>query len=181
MKKKDIKLAADELFQYAVKSLSRRAQSTAELKAKLQRRAAEVSDIEGIIRRLEEYGYLNDRRFAEGFATARLENERFGKVRTLHDLRGRRIAGSLASAAVDQAYSEVDETALIEEFIRRKYRAADRETLFKVDKDLAAAYRRLLRAGFRSGTIVKVLKRFAQNPDLLDSIEPDAEETPETN
>ena len=38
-------------------------------------------------------------------------------------------------------------------------RLAPREGLFKEDKDLAAAYRRLLRAGFRTGEIVKVLTR----------------------
>jgi hypothetical protein len=36
---------------------------------------------------------------------------------------------------------------------------------------MAAAYRRLLRAGFRSGDIVRVLKRFARNPDLLEEFE----------
>ena len=40
---------------------------------------------------------------------------------------------------------------------------------------MASAYRRLLRAGFRSGTIVKVLKKFARDPDLLDGFEPPEE------
>ena len=59
----------------------------------------------------------------------------------------------------------------------RKYRLAPREGLFKEDKDLAAAYRRLVRAGFRTGEIVRVLKRFAKNPELLDDFEPPAEDT----
>jgi hypothetical protein len=37
---------------------------------------------------------------------------------------------------------------------------------------VASAYRRLLRAGFRTGDILKALKRFARNPDLLDGFEP---------
>jgi hypothetical protein len=53
---------------------------------------------------------------------------------------------------------------------------APRQGLFREDKDLAAAYRRLLRAGFRSGEIIRVLKRFARNPDLLDAFEPPEEE-----
>ena len=66
----------------------------------------------------------------------------------------------------------MDETALIEEWIRRKYRLAPRDGLFQEDKDVASAYRRLLRAGFRTGDILKALKRFARNPDLLDGFEP---------
>ena len=83
-----------------------------------------------------------------------------------------RVAPALAERSVGDVYQDVNEEALIEAWIRRKYRSAPRESLFQQDKDLAAAYRRLLRAGFRSGEIVRVLKRFAKNPDLLDSLEP---------
>jgi len=57
----------------------------------------------------------------------------------------------------------------------RKYRTTPREGLFQEDKDLASAYRRLLRAGFRTGEIVRVLKKFAANPELLDNFEPPEE------
>ena len=75
-----------------------------------------------------------------------------------------------------KVYEDVDEQTLIDEWIRRKYRLAVREGLFAEDKDLAAAYRRLLRAGFRTGEIVRALKKFARNPELLDSFEPPEEE-----
>jgi SOS response regulatory protein OraA/RecX len=75
---------------------------------------------------------------------------------------------------VRQVYQDVDEQSLIADWIRRKYRLAEREGLFQ-DKDLARAYARLLRAGFRSGEIVTALKRFAKNPELLDSFEPPEE------
>jgi len=67
----------------------------------------------------------------------------------------------------------------VEHCFAAKYRLAPREGLFREDKDLAAAYRRLLRAGFRSGEIIRVLKRFARNPDLLDAFEPPEEEEKE--
>jgi SOS response regulatory protein OraA/RecX len=96
----------------------------------------------------------------------------------VRDLRQRRVAPVVAERASRQVYQDVNEEKLIEEWIRRKYRFAAREHLFQEDRDLAAAYRRLLRAGFRSGDIVRVLKRFAKDPGLLDSFEP-PEETPE--
>jgi SOS response regulatory protein OraA/RecX len=91
------------------------------------------------------------------------------------DLRRRRVAPALAQTVVEKTYRNVDETVLIEEFIRRKYRGAPREELFREDKQLASAYRRLVRAGFGSGNIIRVLKRFAANPELLDQFEPPAE------
>lgn len=165
------KLAGGELFEYAVRSLARRAQSSAEIRSKLGQRAAEPASIEEVIGRLREYGYLNDQRFAEQFATARLENQRFGRARTQNDLRARKVIGSIVDAAVEKAYQNTDEIALVEEYIRRKYRNSAREHLFERDQDLAAAYRRLLRAGFRSGVAITVLKRFAKNPDLLDAVD----------
>jgi len=47
--------------------------------------------------------------------------------------------------------------------------------LFQEEKALASAYRRLTRAGFRTGEIVRVLKKFAKNPELLDNFEPPEE------
>ena len=168
-------LDSEGLWTYALRALSSRAHSTRELRDKLRRRAARAEDIDAVLARLAASGYLNDRRFAEGFAAARLAGEGFGSRRVIRDLRRRQVAPALAEQTVQQVYQSVDETALIEEWIRRKYRTAPREGLFQEDKDLARAYGRLLRAGFRPGEIVRVLKRFTKNPDLLDSFEPPPE------
>lgn len=169
-------LDAEALWGYALKVLGGRAYSSGELREKLRRRAARSGDVDDILARLKDHGYLDDRRFAEGFAASRLSSEKHGRTRVLQDLRQHRIAPSLAERTVKEVYRDVDEEALIEEWIRRKYRLAAREGLFAEDKDLAGAYRRLLRAGFRTGEIVKVLKRFAKDPGLLDSFEPPQEE-----
>ena len=165
-------LEGDGLWSYALKLLGGRAHSTGELKEKLRRRAARVSEIDEVLARLKDHGYLNDQRYAEGFASARLANDKLGRTRVVQDLRQRRVAPALADRVVRQVYQDINEEALIEDWIRRKYRLVPRAGLFQQDKDLAAAYRRLLHAGFRTGDIVRVLKRFAKNPDLLDSFEP---------
>lgn len=168
--KRPRQLPAEELFAYAVKKLSGRAATVGEIRTALLARALDAGDVDGILQRLKEYGYLNDSRFAESFASARLENEGFGKSRVLRDLQRHRVAPDLAARAVSKIYEDQDEPALIEQFIRRKYRLADREGLFD-GKDLAAAFRRLLRAGFSSANSLRVLKRFAADPDLLDALE----------
>ena len=170
------RLDREALWVSALKALGGRAQSIGELREKLRRRAEREADVDDVLARLKELGYLDDRRFAEGYAAARLSGDRFGRARVIGDLRRRRVAPALAQRTVEKVYQEVDEEALIEEWIRRKYRMAVREGLFKEDKDMASAYRRLLRAGFRTGEIVRVLKRFAANPELLDAFEPPQEE-----
>ncbi len=164
------KLDALKLWEYALKSVGARAQSSGEMRKKLQARAAAPEDVDAALSKLKEYGMLDDRKFAEAFATSRLENQGFGKARAVRDLRQRRVAPALAETAVARVYAESDETVLIEDFIRRKYRTADRDNLFREDKDLASAFRRLRLAGFSSGKIIPVLKRFAKDPDLLDGL-----------
>jgi regulatory protein len=165
-------LDSEALWTYALKLLGGQARSSGEMREKLGRRALRPMDVENVIARLKDAGYLDDQRFAEAFAAARLANDRLGRARVIQDLRQRRVAPALAAETVRAVYQEVDEQALIEDWIRHKYRAAPKEGLFADRKDLANAYRRMQHAGFPSGAILRALKRFAGNPDLLDGFEP---------
>ncbi len=171
-------LDADALFQYALRALSARAHAAGELREKLRRRAEREEDVAPVLTRLKEHGYLDDRRFAETYSASRLENEGFGRARVLSDLRKRRVAPAVASQAVARVYKDADEPALIEAFLRRKFRAAPLAQYLAEPKHLAAAYRRLRAAGFSSGNAIAVLKRFAREAETLDSLadEPEPED-----
>ncbi len=169
------RLDADALWEYALRVLSGRAYSTGELREKLRNKAAHAADVDPALARLKDYGYLNDRKFAENFATARLENEGLGKTRVLADLSRRRVAPNLAAQTVGKVYQDVSDQSLAEDYVRRKFRMASKDSLFQSDKDMASAYRRLIRAGFRSATAITVLKKFARDPELLDTFEPPEE------
>lgn len=149
------KLEAEELFEYAVKSLATRACSVADLTAKLRRRAARLSEIDLIIARLKDVGYLDDRRFAESYASYRVSNDGFGRIRVLTDLASHRVARELAQSAVEKALEGMTEADQIEAFIERRLPGAE----FTDQKKLASAYRKLRRAGFAPGPILTALKR----------------------
>jgi regulatory protein len=172
------KLATEELYEYAVKSLSARAQSTGDLKAKLRLRAADTGDPDRIVERLKDSGYLNDRRYAESFATMRVENEGFGKMRVLNDLRARRVAPDLAARAVDQALGEKSETEQIDAFIDRRMASIAKPGAIDDERKLAAAYRKLRRAGFSTGPVLAALRKLAAHPEVLED-PPAEEENPE--
>lgn len=167
-------LDRDQLLNVALRALGARAHSTGELREKLRRRARNEADVEAVLAKVLEAGYLNDRRFAESYATARLEDEGLGKMRVLRDLRQRRVAPELAAQVTEQAYAETNEADLIEEFLRRKYRGKKLGEFFKEPKNLAAAFRRLRYAGFSAGQSIRVLKRFsnqAEAAETLDALE----------
>lgn len=175
-KRETKKLDRDGLWNYALKSVGQRAQTSSEIRVKLRNRAAEPEDIDITLSKLKEYGFLDDRRFAQTFAESRLNNQGFGSGRAMRDLQARRVAPALAEQTVQKVYAEQNEVLLIEAYIRRKYRTANREVLFSQVKDMASAFRRLRLAGFSTANIVKVLKRFAADPGLLDNLE-DSDQT----
>jgi regulatory protein len=164
-------LKSDELMGYAVRALGGRALSSGELRQKLLRRAENAADIDGVLGRLKDLGYLNDKRFADAYAAGRLENQGFGKMRVLRDLRQRRVAPAVAEKAVQQAFEETDEIALIEKFLERKFRGGDLARTLSDERKLASAYRRLRLAGFGAGNSIRVLKRYAARADELEDTE----------
>ena len=160
-----------DLLNYAVRALGGRAHSTGELREKLRRRAECAEDVDAVLSKLKEIGYLDDRRFAESYAASRLENEGLGKMRVLRDLRQRRVAPQLAEQVTEKTYQETDEAKLIEDFLKRKYRAKKLGEFLGQEKNLAAAYRRLRYAGFSAGASIRVLKRFAKQAEELEGLE----------
>ena len=164
-------LDREKLLNVALRALGGRAHSLGELREKLRRRAASAEDVDAVLAKLKEGGYLNDRRFAENYAAARLQNQGLGKMRVLRDLRQRRVAPKLAEQVADQTYATTNETELIEEFLQRKYRGKDLGVFLREEKNLAAAFRRLRYAGFSAGQSIRVLKRYANQPENLDALE----------
>lgn len=166
-------LDQDELMNYALRALGSRAHSLGQIRDKLRRRAAQSEDIDAVLLKLKEAGYLNDRKFAESFATARLENQGLGRMRVLRELQQRRVAPKLAEQVVEKTFEETDEVRLIEDFLARKYRGKALGSFLSERKNLAAAFRRLRYAGFSSGNSIHVLKRHSKEADVLDTLEAD--------
>ncbi len=174
MRKQPRKLDASELRQYALRLLAGRSLSTGELRAKLATRALEASEIDPIIEYLRELKYLDDTRFAQHYTRLRLEGDGHGSARVLRDLRKRKVSAPLAEQTVSAAFSNVDETTMIEQYLARRFKNTDLPTYLSEDKHLAAAYRKLRHAGFGSSNTIRVLRRYSLRADEID----ETDETP---
>lgn len=176
MRKPPKKLDAEALAGYAMRALSSRALSSGELRQRLRRKAERLADVEGVIARMRDHGYVNDQQFAETFATARRDNQGLGRARVLRDLRTRRVASGIAEKAVSSAYQETNEAELVEAYLARKFRNKDLGSELRDPKNLASVYRRLRYAGFSSAVSIRVLKRYAAEAEQLESIQESQEE-----
>lgn len=165
------RLDAAALMSYALRTLGARGQSRGELREKLARRAARAQDVDIVLGDLGRAGYLDDQRFAESFASARLENEGLGRARVLRDLRQRRVAPKLAEQVVEKTFRDRNEIDLIDAYLTRKYRGKELQSWLADEKNLASAYRRLRYAGFSSGNSIQVLKNYTHRAEELENIE----------
>jgi regulatory protein len=69
-------------FDRAVKLISAKSRSVAELRERLlQGRNSSKVDVEAVISRLKEYGYLDDERFAFSYASLRIKQRPIGRRR----------------------------------------------------------------------------------------------------
>jgi regulatory protein len=165
------KLAREALWDYALRVLSNRAHSSIELSRKLHRRAQSSLDVSSVMSKLREYGLVDDKKFSESFASARLANSGVGRFRILRELRAKQVSPVIAESAVSEAFAGTNEEELAESFLLRKYRGKDMAAFLAEEKNLAAAYRRLRTGGFSTAASLSVLKRYSRRAKDFDEVE----------
>jgi regulatory protein len=161
----------EELYEYAIGALGRRARSVAELKRLLRNRVEAGTEIgqtlvELVIVRLKNQGYLNDAKYAAAYSFFRRDNEKFGRRRVETDLKIKGVHGDVIEKAVASAYDAVNEEKLAREYLRRK-----RLQKPKDQKQAARIFRQLVRAGFGFKTIFTILKKWDVDEEVLTELE----------
>lgn len=164
-----------ELYQYAIGLLARRMRSVAELKRLLRHRVDTETEIgrtliELVTRRLKDQGYLNDANYAAAYSAFRRDNERFGRRRVITDLKAKGVIGDVVDKAVEASFAEVDEEKQAREYLRRKRLVKPQD-----QKQAARVFRQLMRAGFGSKTIFKILRRWDVDEEMLNVLESESE------
>ena len=152
-------------FQRAAKLLAARSRSRAELRELLtQGRGVSKADVDEVLARLTEYGYLNDERFALGYASARLRQRPLGRRRLKRDLALKKVSSKTADEVLDLVFSDTPETELIERAIEKRVRLRGRPTTRAEAKSL---FDHLLRQGFPFELVTEKVRKGSQT-DLDD-------------
>jgi len=114
--------------------------------------------MDAVIARLGELNYLSDTRFAADYTRLRKENEKFGKRRVQQDLTLKGISKELIASTITAAYEDVDEVALARAYCAKKrMKQPGGADPAERKKETARVMNRLLRAGFSSTAIFKLL------------------------
>ncbi len=150
-------MGEEGLLEYAVATLARRMRTVRDLRRLMKTRAEEGEAgeraMDRVVARLVELQYLSDERFAADYTRLRKEGQKFGRRRVQQDLAGKGVGKELVASTVATAYEDVDEVELARQYCERKRMRAPGN-----EKETARIMGRLMRAGFSSTAIWKVLK-----------------------
>ena len=167
---RSVRLTPDEIraraFQRAVKLLSAKPRSIAELREKLSERCSSKAVVETVINRLREYGYLDDERYALGYASSKVRQQPIGRRRLEQSLTQRKVDRSVAERALDQVYAETSEEELLNRALEKRLRLRGRP---KNRAEAKSLFDHLLRQGFPFELVSDKVRALAKYEDTDNS------------
>jgi regulatory protein len=166
------------LHEYAVKALGRRMRTEVELRRLMHQRAepgeAGEAVIAAVVARLKEYGYLDDKSYAETFTRLRQENEKLGQRTVRQKLQQKGVAARIVEESIEARYGGTDEEALARQYLERKRIRKPED-----EKATARVMRRLVTAGFTTGVIYRILRQWDVPDEALSQLDNMADESGE--
>ncbi len=144
-----------DAYTQALAWLARRELSESQLRSRLARRGVEEDDIDDAIARLKRDRSLDDRRVALAYARSAVTLKGRGRERIRRDIEALGIDRALARSATDEVFGEVDESALLERALARRWPRAgappDQRALQRI-------YRFLLQQGFPPDKVLSAFR-----------------------
>jgi regulatory protein len=152
----DPEKARARTFQRAVKLLAAKPRSVEELRERLlEKQWTDEATVEAVLAKLCEYGYLNDERFAFGYASYRVRQKPVGRQRLARDLYLKKVSRETADEALDLVFEETPEEELIDRAIEKRVRLRGRPETRAETKSL---FDHLLRQGFSYDLVISKVR-----------------------
>jgi regulatory protein len=156
--------ARERVFQRAARLLTAKQRSVEELRERLlDGRGATEAVVDEVIARLRDYGYLDDSKFAQSYASLRLRERPLGRRRLARDLSLKKVDKQTASTALDEVFEATPEAELIERAIAKRLRLRGKP---KSREDAKKLFDHLLRQGFAFDLVSERVRRLLKDdPD----------------
>ena len=111
----------------------------------MQGRGATKANVDEVIARLRDYGYLDDARFAHSYAALRVQQRPIGRQRLQRDLWMKKVNKATVDEALDLVFATMPEEELIDRAIAKRIRLRGKPRTRLEAKKL---FDHLLRQGF---------------------------------
>ena len=163
----------------ALRMLARRPYSVAELRRALEKKYPDSNAVGQAIARLRELRYLDDKNFAQHYASSLARNRAYGRQRIRRQLKAKLVDYRQIEPALDQAFEETSEHDLLEQTLAKKVCTL---RLPLTPAKLASLCQSLMRRGFRASDIFKAVRAHPELKPVADEeINLVEEESPENS
>jgi len=152
--------ARERVFQRAAKLLAAKQRSVEELRERLlEERGATKANVEEVIARLHEYGYLDDAKFAQSYASLRVQQRPIGRRRLQRDLWLKKVDKQTAEEALDEVFETTPEADLIDRAIAKRIHLRGKP---KSREEAKKLFDHLLRQGFAFELVSEKVRAIAK-------------------
>jgi regulatory protein len=159
----DVEKARERTMNRAVKLLAAKPRSIGELRERLLEKAWTNDEIVNrVIVKLEEYGYLDDQKYAGDLALSKLRQKPQGKRRLQQAMSQKKLDRETLEGAIQSAFEKMPETDLIDRAIEKRLRLKGKP---ETRDDTKKFYDYLLRQGFGFDLIRDKMSAIAKLPD----------------
>ena len=159
----DMERARTRTLQRAVKLLAAKPRSVAELRERLlEKEWTNEEAVDAALTKLKEYGYLNDERFAFGYASYKVKQKPVGRQRLARDLQMKQVDRQTSEQALELVFQETPEEELLERAIAKRIRLRGRPTTRQALKSL---FDHLLRLGFSYDLVSAKVRAVSSAPE----------------
>jgi regulatory protein len=148
--------------------LARRPYSVAEMRRALEKKYPASSQVPKAIARLRELHYLDDKKFAEHYASSLARNRAYGGYRIRRELKAKLVDYRQIEPALQQAFGETSERELLEQTLAKKLRTL---RLPLTRPRFHSLCQSLLRRGFNSGDIIKAVRARPELRPVAEEVE----------
>jgi regulatory protein len=159
---KDPAKSRERTMNRAVNLLAAKPRSIGELRERLlEKNWTNLEIVNAVIEKLEEYGYLDDGKFAEDLALSKLRQKPQGKRRLQQAMSQKKLARETLENAIATAFEKMPEAELIDAAIEKRLRLKGRP---QTREDTKKFYDFLLRQGFAFDLIRDKMSAVAKLP-----------------
>lgn len=151
------KTAPTDPWPLVLRMLNRRDYSVAELTRKLREKTLPPDQIQSVVERCLELGYLDDSRYAAARARGLMRQGRAVGSRILIDLQQRGIDEQVACRALEEARGEMSDNAVLTDLLERRFPDFDFDTAPAKERRRVIHY--LQRRGFTLNSILQRINR----------------------
>jgi regulatory protein len=143
---KDVEKARRRTSDRAIRLLTYKWRSIAELRGRLlEKNWTNEEIVDSVIGKLEEYGYLNDEKFARDFAASKIRQKPQGKRVLRQKLALKLVPKETVDVALDKVFEETPEADLVDRAIKKRVRLKGKP---ETREDTKKFYDFLMRQGF---------------------------------